>query len=137
MSSKLKKRRDEIENKLMLSHIHTASSLNKRKPEDQGRLAADERKKPDRNENTIGWIKCKGSNLSLPTELFNKDYKLCKTNARDGVFCQFGGSCKKVYSWLAKLDKTKQKAIVNSVDADDTLSFINVDENLITKIRNR
>ena len=132
----MKKSRDKIENKLLLSRIQIASSLNKRKPEDQGHQA-DERKKSARNGNTIGWIKCDGPNLSLPTELFNKDYKLCKTNARDGVFCQFGGSCKKDHSWLAKLENTKQKAIVNSVDADDKLSFINVDEKLLTEIRKR
>jgi len=73
----------------------------------------------------------------LPTELFNKDYKLCKSKSRDGQICQFGDNCKKDHSPLAQLDHVKQKAIVRSVDADDKQHFVNVDKKLLDEIRAR
>ena len=137
-NSRAKKKIDEMEQRLLMSRIQSASSglATKRKPDDQGRKP-DDRNKLARSGENAGWIRCDGPNLSLPTELFNKDYKLCKTNARDGTVCQLGDRCKKDHSPLVRLDKVKQKAVVTSVDADDKLSFVNVSEKLLAEIRGR
>ena len=137
-NSRAKKKIDEMEQRLLMSRIQSASSglATKRTPDDQGRKP-DDRNKLARSGENAGWIRCDGPNLSLPTELFNKDYKLCKTNARDGTVCQLGDRCKKDHSPLVRLDKVKQKAVVTSVDADDKLSFVNVSEKLLAEIRGR
>jgi len=137
-NSKAKRNIDDMAARDLLAKIQSATppvDSKKRKSEEQ--LTPTNKNKLARTGDKSGWIRCNGPNLSLPTELFNKDYKLCKSKSRDGQICQFGDNCKKDHSPLAQLDHVKQKAIVRSVDADNKQHFVNFDKKLLDEIRAR
>ena len=82
-----------------------------------------------------GLIASTGSNLSLPSECFNKDYKICKANIRDKSKCP-NPNCKNDHvSDLAKLERKKAVALVKHVDNSDSMSFVNCDEKLLADLR--
>lgn len=82
-----------------------------------------------------GYISCKSANFSLPKELHNKDFKLCKSFARDEHVCPLGERCSFLHKYFNELSKPQQKALVSAVDTADDLSFVNVDESLLKSIR--
>ena len=134
-NSKAKRQLDEIQNKRLMSQFQQASGQKRRA--DKPVHSPNDRNKLPKTGDKSGWIKCTGPNLSLPTELFNKDYKMCKSCVRDGATCQMGALCKKDHSSLAKLPVDKQNITVKHVDADSKLSFVNVDAKLLAEIRAR
>jgi len=92
-------------------------------------------KKQKTGGDTSGWISCKSNNLQLPRALFNKDYSLCKSNARDDATCPFGSKCLNDHTPFEGLDRAKQKALVKFVDKDSKHQFVGVDEKLLEEIR--
>ena len=87
------------------------------------------------NGSSEGWIKCKNNNLSLPGLCFNKDYKLCKSNVRDNEKCHWGDKCNNDHSHFAGLTRDRQKAMVKSVDRNNTQEFVGVDDKLLAELR--
>ena len=84
-----------------------------------------------------GYIKWEGgiTRFRLPKELHNDDFTLCRTHALDGVECQFGDTCKFSHMWLNEIDDRRARCLVKFVDADSRLSFVNVDDELLRKLR--
>ena len=79
-NSKAKKRLDEIDRKLIVSKRESENGGRKRTGKDISN-ANNGKNKWAKTGDKSGWIKCTGANLSLPTRLFNKDYKTCKASA--------------------------------------------------------
>ena len=81
-----------------------------------------------------GFLKVSGSNINLPGPLFNSDYKLCKSNATDGISCQMGKNCKKDHSWPADMPDERGKVLAQWVSKTPDVEFVNVATDLIAKL---
>ena len=84
-----------------------------------------------------GYIKCDTgiTDLNLPKPLHNKSYKLCKSNVRDDTICTFGEDCIFDHSSPMELEDDMAKVLVNYVDNTEGLSFVNVPEDWLKRIR--
>jgi hypothetical protein len=83
-----------------------------------------------------GWLKTTVDNFQLPKELYNGDFKMCKSNAKKDCQCPYGDRCKFSHKPFEKFDRELQKTTVKWVDTTDHLSFdSSVDTKLLEEIR--
>ena len=69
----------------LMAKIHSnMPPVDTKKQKSKEQLTPTDKNKHARTGDKSWWIRCNGPNLTLPTELFNKDYKLCKSKAQDG-----------------------------------------------------
>jgi hypothetical protein len=62
-------------------------------------------------------------NLNLPKELWNRDFRLCKSYILDGEICPHGERCHNVHQYCHELDKAKLKVLHEHVKVTDELTF--------------
>jgi hypothetical protein len=134
-NSTIKQKMDERDRKKFLAGLET-------KPPGGGKRTPDERPGggggPPANkrlrQSNPGYIVCSGDSLNLPGVVFNADFKLCKAWVREGAVCQQGNQCKKHHLTLNELPEDKARALVQHVNNDRNLKFVNVDEELLKKL---
>lgn len=139
-SAPAKKRQDDKEAKKIAELLSPRANNNNKKDTSKERRDSDANKKGQNKKqkaegDTSGWISCKSNNLQLPKELFNQDYHLCKSEARDDTTCPWGPKCNNDHTHFVDLDRAKQKAMVKSVDKNPKLEFVGIDEKLLEEIR--
>ena len=132
-SSLAKARLDEKEEKKLLAKLNVSDG--KRKQSDANLARGGGFDKIQKQGNKTGFIKTLIANMSVPSPLFNANFKICKANAKDGTICPMGDKCKKDHRHIEKLERDKAKAWVKSVDSSNDYNFINVDSKWLAEIR--
>ena len=83
----------------------------------------------------MGWLSCiDTTNLNLPQKCFNGEYRLCKSEIRTNVKCQFGERCHNKHDHFHELSRDKQKAMVKLIDKKSKMEFVGINEGLLAEI---
>ena len=134
-----KKKADEKERKAIVAMMQPAKDKSNKDKDKERREAAAERAKNRQktDQNSAGnFLKTSVPNLQLPNTIWNKDFKPCKSNARDNEHCSFGSKCNFDHTHFNDWTKPRQKALVKVVDeSEGKISFVGIDEKKLQELR--
>lgn len=137
MNSAAKKRLDDKDRKSLIASLAGSTPRgngDERKRSLKGPEREGKRTKTD-DFGKKGYVVCSENNFQLPKVLHNKGFKLCRSAIKDNHECPFKKNCAFEHVWFTELTEAQQKALVKHVDETDSLSFVNIEEKDLAKIR--